>query len=252
MIKTQEEIEIMRQAGRILGKILRELEQEVRVGLEVLKLEEKFLDLCKKEKVEPACKNYKRGKGKPFPTGLCVSINDECVHCYPKRGAKLQDGDNVLLDTVIRFKGLHVDAAITVGVGSISPEKKRLLETTKLALDTAINQIGAGKHVGDISNTIQTVVEMAGFNVIREYTGHGIGREMHELPSIPSWGDKGQGVVLEEGMTITIEPLVCTGDSKVINKKGEEWETVMADGGNFAQFEHTVLVKKRGFEILTK
>ncbi len=252
LIKTEEEIQLMRKAGKILGTILKELEQMVVPGIDAWKLEEKFIDLCKKNNVVPSCKNYDAGKGVPFPTGLCISTNDESVHCYPQKGQYLEEGDHVLIDTVVSYKGYHADSAITVPVGIISDDKARFLSTVKFAMDTAINVVKAGAKVGDISYAIQTIVETAGYNVLREYTGHGIGKSMHEEPSIPCFGKKGTGEELRSGMTITVEPLVCNGKPVVEHLNDDAWATRMKDGGNFAQYEHTVLVTDKGYEILTR
>lgn len=248
----QNKAKIMKRAGRILATIFKEIEKEIAPGIDVWVLEEKFLDLCKKYNVKPACKGYNGGVGTPFPTGLCISINDECVHCYPIKDTILKEGDIIVVDTDIELDGYFVDGAFTKAVGNISEIKERLLNTTKLALQAGINQAKPGGMTGDISNAIQTVVEMAGFNVLRDYTGHGIGERMHQYPTIPCFGEKGSGVIIEPGMTFTIEPLVCTGSNVVISRGKDAWATKMKDGGFFAMFEHTILITEKGIEILTK
>jgi methionyl aminopeptidase len=250
LIKNAAEIAVMKKAGHILAEILQELGSSVQVGIDVWTLEEKFRDLCKLNKVTPACLGYARGHAAPFPTGLCIGINQQAVHCYPQKGYLLQDGDLLKIDTVIALEGLNVDSAVTIGVGNVNERREKLLNTTRLALQAAINMVKDGVHVGDIGYAIQTVASMSGFDVLREYTGHGIGYEMHEYPNVPCYGQKGEGFILKSGMIIAIEPLLCSGHHEV-QTFPKSWETQMADGGDFSQFEHTVLVKSKGAEILT-
>jgi methionyl aminopeptidase len=249
-IKTKDEIQIMREAGKILGEILIKLEKTIKPGLDVWKLEKKFLNLCDEYSVIPSCKNYAPYGLPPFPTGLCASINNQSVHCFPKKGVILKEGDIITIDTDIRHKGFHVDSAFSKGVGEISDTRKKLLKTTKRARDETIKKIKAGIRTGVLSNSIQKIVQREGFDVIRDYAGHGIGKGMHEYPEIPCFGSKNTGSKLKAGMTICIEPLVCSKGPTI--KHTSPWETQMADGGDFCQFEHTVLVKDHGYEILTQ
>jgi len=249
-IKNQTEIEIMRKAGKILANMLIELEKDIKPGIDVWKLEEKFIEMCKKENVLPSCKGYDPGGFPPFPAGLCLSINSQSVHCYPKKGVILKEGDIVNIDTVIDMEGLKVDSAICVPVGNISQEAMDLIETTQRNLNNAISKVKDGIRVGVLSAEMQKTVEGAGFNVLKDYAGHGIGYSMHEDPEITCYGDKEDGPILEAGMTICIEALVCSGDDKVDNLNA--WETNMHDGGLFCIFEHTILVTKDGYEVLTK
>lgn len=249
-IKTNKEIEIMRKAGKILANMLIDLKKEIKPGINVWKLEEKFIEMCKEKDITPSCKGYDAGKLSPFPTGLCLSINSQSVHCYPKKGVILKDGDIVSIDTVIDLEGLKVDAAICVPVGNISKEARDLIETTEKALYNSISKIKDGVRIGVLSEEMQKTVENAGFSVLKDYAGHGIGYSMHEDPEISCYGDKNDGPTLKAGMTICIESLVCSGDDKVDNLNA--WETRMNDGGLFCIFEHTILVTKDGYEILTK
>jgi methionyl aminopeptidase len=249
-IKTPQEIETMRVAGKILAEILQEIQNLIEPGSKTWMLETRFLELTKKYGVTPACKSYQPYDLPPFPTGLCVSINKQSVHCYPKRNSVLKKGDIVTVDTTIKYKGMHVDSAFAMGVGIISEERKKLLEAAESARDNAIKKIKPGIRTGTISHVIQKTVQRAGFDVLRDYAGHGIGKEMHEYPEIPCFGNKNQGPKLKEGMTICIEPLVCSGHFKIKHLNG--WETEMDDGGDFCQFEHTVLVTKNSHEILTQ
>lgn len=249
LIKNNKEIEIMRGLGKILSKMLDELEIMIKPGLNVWNLELKFLEMCMESNVNPSCKNFKEGGLPPFPTGLCVSINKQSVHCYPKNGVLLSNGDIVNVDTVIDFNGLYVDSARCFPVGSVNDNTKRMLETSKNALYNSILKVRDGVKVGLISHTLQKTVEKEGFNVLKDYAGHGIGHSMHEYPEISCYGSKHEGPKLKKGMTICIESLTCEGSDKVINSS--EWETEMADGKNFCIFEHTILITDKGYEILT-
>jgi methionyl aminopeptidase len=248
-IKTKEEQEIMRQGGKILAQMLSHIKSLIKPNVDSWELEKAFLSLCEEHKVLPSCKGYDPFDLKPFPTGLCVSINSQCVHCYPKKGVILKAGDIITVDTVILYKGFNLDAAFAVAVGKVSDADQNLLKTTEEALYKAISQVSDGVRLGKVSNTIDKTAKKTGLNVIKDYAGHGIGKEMHEWPQIACYGDKNSGPKLKTGMTICIESLICTGSDKVSNV--DLWETRMKDGGKFAQFEHTVLVKDDGYEILT-
>lgn len=248
--KTEDEIEIMRQGGVILGNILKSLQKIAEIGMDVWDLEEEFLKMCEDYDVEPACKNYQPSGFPPFPTGLCLSINDQAVHCFPKKGTILKDGDLLTLDTVIKHKGFFVDSAVTVGLGSLPDNKSKLLETTKRALKESISAVKPGIRIGLISQTMQEIVEAAGYSVLVDYAGHGIGKNMHELPEIPCFGFEKQGMFINKGMTLAIEPLVCEKNNLLEHK--DYWETKTVDGGNFVQVEETVLVTHSGYENLTK
>lgn len=249
LIKTEEEIIFMRKLGKTLSGIFGELEIIITPGIKAYDLEDKFLELCNKEKVIPSCKGYKEGLLPPFPTGLCMSINQQSVHCFPRKGVTLKEGDIVNIDTVISSNGLHVDSAHCYHVGKTTDKRLKIIETSKNALYSAISKVKASTKIGSISQTLQKTVEKEGFNVLKDYEGHGIGYSMHEFPEIPCYGNKHDGPKLKAGMTICIESLICEGDDQVINTS--EWETEMADGKDFCIFEHTVLVTKNGFEILT-
>ncbi|OGC45606.1 type I methionyl aminopeptidase [candidate division WWE3 bacterium RBG_19FT_COMBO_34_6] len=249
-IKTTIEIEIMRRNGQKLAKFMEILKNMIRPGLDVWVLEQKFIDLCLENKVIPACKGYAPGGLAPFPTGLCLSINDQSVHCYPVKGTILKDGDIVNIDTVIMDLGLHVDSAFACGVGSISKENRSLLKASEDALYTAIDKIRSGIKIGLLSETMEMSVKKCGYNVLQEYAGHGIGRQMHEIPEIPCFGNSNFGPIIKDGMVLAVESLVCEKNSRLVHNS--VWVTKTADGGNFVQFEHTVLVTKNGYEILTK
>lgn len=247
-----DKIESMRYAGKVLSSILDELESMVKPDVSSYDLEEKFIALCEKNKVIPSCKGYTGGAKSPFRTGLCLGINDDCVHCYPRKDKVFKEGDIAVIDTVIAYNGFHVDSARTVPVGKVSPERERIVNAAKMSLQAAINVVKAGNRVGDISNAFQTVIEMSGFTPMRGIAGHGIGREMHENPNIPCFGIKGTGPLLKEGMTLAVESLLSAGSKNFITTDREGWETKTGDGSDFAQYEHTVLVTKSGCEILTE
>ena len=244
VVKSDQEIATMRQAGRIVTTVLEVLKLEVRPGM---KTEE--LDLIAARELErlgaqPSFKGY-RG----FPANLCVSVNDEIVHGIPGKRV-LYEGDIVSLDFGAIFMGFQGDAAVTVGVGSISPEAKQLMEATEGALKAGIGTARSGARLGDISAAIQDYAESRGYSVVREYTGHGIGREMHEEPQIPNFGLAGQGPVLKKGMTFALEPMVNIGDW--LTRVGDNhWTVFTSDGSLSAHFEHTIAITDAEPEVLT-
>ncbi|MCJ7426038.1 MAG: type I methionyl aminopeptidase [Dehalococcoidales bacterium] len=244
IIKSEREIALMRQAGRIVGTVLDTLSRRVKPGMKT-----KELDIIAAEAVErlggtPSFKGY-RG----FPANLCVSVNDEVVHGIPGERV-LREGDIVSLDFGAIYKGFHGDGAITVGVGEIASKAKELVETTRGALAAGIAAAHAGARLGDISAAIQGYAEGRGFSVVREYTGHGIGREMHEEPQIANFGVAGTGPVLKKGMTIALEPMVNLGDWHT-RLGGDQWTVLTADGSLSAHFEHTIVISGEEAEVLT-
>jgi methionyl aminopeptidase len=248
-IKTREELDSMRKAGKLLSTVLKSLKGMLSPGLDVWELEKAFISFCEVNNLTPSCKGYNPFGTSPFPTGLCLSINSQSVHCYPKKGVKLRDGDLVTIDTVVKYKNMHADSAFAATVGKANPKAQKLVETAEKSLYSAIDEVCADIRIGKISSKLQKTVEKAGFNVIREYAGHGIGKDMHEWPQILCYGNKNDGPKLKSGMTICIESLCCSGNHQVENLN--LWETKMKDGGLFAQFEHTILVLDKGYEILT-
>jgi methionyl aminopeptidase len=244
IIKSEREIALMRQAGRIVGTVLDTLSRRVKPGMKT-----KELDIIAAEAVErlggtPSFKGY-RG----FPANLCVSVNDEVVHGIPGERV-LREGDIVSLDFGAIYKGFHGDGAITVGVGEIDSKAKELVDTTRGALAAGIAAAHAGARLGDISAAIQGYAEGRGFSVVREYTGHGIGREMHEEPQIANFGVAGTGPVLKKGMTIALEPMVNLGDWHT-RLGGDQWTVLTADGSLSAHFEHTIAISGEEAEVLT-
>ena len=265
LIKSQGEIEIIAEGGKILHDILQNTAGLVRPGVSTWQLNEFAENAIVKAggpfngiqgrpeqgRVggRPSFKNYGPKKN-PYPAGLCTSVNDVVVHGIPSRDEILKNGDIMGLDIGMEYKGLYTDHAITVGVGEISAVAKKLLETTKKALDLAIKEVRPGARVGDISYAIQSTAEAAGFSVVRDLVGHGVGYDVHEDPAIPCFGKKGTGLVLREGMVLAIEPMLCEGEY-FINIDADGWTIRTADGGLSAHFEHTIAITKNGARILT-
>jgi len=244
IIKSDREIATMRQAGRIVARVLEVLKSQVKPGSKT-----KELDIIAARELtrlggKPSFKGY-RG----FPANLCVSVNDEIVHGIPGERI-LKEGDIVSLDIGVIFMGFQSDAAVTVGVGKVSPQAKELIETAEGALNAGIAAARAEARLGDISAAIQEHAESRGFSVVREYTGHGIGRDMHEEPQIPNFGLPGTGPVLKRGMTLALEPMVNAGDWRT-RLGGDGWTVYTADGSLSAHFEHTIAITDAEAEVLT-
>ena len=242
IIKSDGEIVIMKKCGKILASILDKLRTEVRPGMKTGQLDIIMAEESKKRGVIPSFKNY-RG----FPANLCVSVNDEIVHGIPGERI-LQEGDIVSLDVGVKLNGFHTDAAITIGVGRISKEAEDLIAVTEGSLKSGIAQAISGARVEDISSAIQHYVESKGFSVVREYTGHGIGRDLHEEPQIPNFV-VGKGPLLREGMTLAIEPMVNAGDWRT-KLAANQWTVLTDDGSLSAHFEHTIVITDNRAEIL--
>ncbi|MCL4459386.1 MAG: type I methionyl aminopeptidase [Chloroflexi bacterium] len=246
IIKSGEELALMRQAGRIVAITLALLQEKIRPGISTAELDAIVNKSFRKQGAIPSFKGYNG-----FPASLCVSINEEVVHGPPSRRRVLREGDIVGLDLGAIYNGLHADAAITVPVGQVSEEAKLLLETTEKALYMGIAQAIAGKRLSDISWAIQSYVESHGFSVVRQYVGHGIGRSMHEEPQIPNFGPPNHGPVLRPGMTLAIEPMVNAGryETMVLDDK---WTVITQDRSLSAHFEHTIAVTDGEPQILTR
>jgi methionyl aminopeptidase len=242
IIKSDEEIAIMKKCGKILAAILDKLRSEVRRGIKTGQLDIIMAEESEKRGVIPSFKNY-RG----FPANLCVSVNDEIVHGIPGERV-LQEGDIVSLDVGAKLHGFHTDAAVTIGVGRISKEAADLIAVTEGSLKSGIAQAISGGWVEDISAAIQHYVEAKGFSVVREYTGHGVGRDLHEEPQIPNCV-MGKGLLLRKGMTLAIEPMVNAGDWHT-KLAANQWTVLTADGSLSAHFEHTIAITDNAAEVL--
>lgn len=237
------EIAIMRQCGKILAGILDKLREETRAGVKTCWLDTIMAEEAKKRGVIPSFKNYHG-----FPASLCVSINDEIVHGIPGERI-IEEGDIVSLDAGVIYKGFHTDSAITVAVGEITKQAGELIRVTEAGLEAGIAQARCGAHVRDISTAVQDYIESKGFTVVREYTGHGIGRNLHEDPQVPNFTFE-VGPLLQVGMVLAIEPMVNAGDWHT--RVGDDnWKVLTSDGSLSAHFEHTVAINNEGAEVLT-
>jgi methionyl aminopeptidase len=245
IIKSAEEIAIMREAGRIVAITLQKMSEAVKPGMKTRQLDELAeKEVSKFSSARPSFKGYH-----DFPASICVSVNDEVVHGIP--GSKvLKEGDIVSLDFGVIYKGFQGDAAITVGVGKISEDARKLMQVTEASLIQGIDAARDGGTLGDIGAAIQGYVEAHGYSVVREYSGHGIGRDMHEEPLIPNFGRKGEGMKLREGMTLALEPMVNKGGWKT-KLSANGWTVHTADKSLSAHFEHTIAIRKNETEILT-
>jgi methionyl aminopeptidase len=245
-IKSPREIEAMAHAGRIVAQTLALMHEKTRPGMSTEDLDRLAEDFIRSH--AGATPSFKGLYG--FPKTLCTSINEEIVHGIPSPRRILREGNIVSVDVGVHFDGLHADSATTIAVGEISPDARRLLEVTQQSLAAGIAQARAGNHVGDIGHAVQKVAEAAGFGVVRELVGHGIGTAFHEEPQVPNYGSPRRGPKLMEGMTIAIEPMITLGDPAT-RTLGDKWTVVTADGTLSAHFEHTVAITKNGPRILT-
>jgi len=244
IIKSDREIAVMRQAGRIVATILETLSEQVKPGMKTRELDVIAARELERLGAKPSFKGYHG-----FPANLCVSVNDEIVHGIPGERV-LAEGDIVSLDFGAIFEGFQGDAAVTVGVGEINSPSEQLMETTEGALKAGIAAAYPGARLGDISAAIQNYAESRGYSVVREYTGHGIGREMHEEPQIPNFGPPGMGPVLRKGMTLALEPMVNVGGWRT-RIGNDHWVVFTADGSRSAHFEHTIAITSGEPEVLT-
>ncbi len=244
-IRSPNEIKNIRIAGGIIRKVLTALSKFVAQGISTERLDEIAEDMILREGAEPAFKGY-RG----FPNAICTSINDSVVHEIPSRKRILKNGDIISFDVGVGYNGYYADSALTIGIGEISAKARKLIDTSEKALYIGIDKASEGNRVSDISHAIQVFVESNGFNVVRAFVGHGIGRKIHEEPEIPNFGKPNKGVRLKEGMIFAIEPMVNegSGDIKILS---DGWTAVTKDRSLSAHFEHTVVVKKNKAEILT-
>ena len=245
-LKSSREIEIMARAGRIVAGTLTLMREIVRPGMTT-----EDLDAAAEEFIrghEGAVPSFKGLYG--FPKTLCTSIDEEIVHGIPSVKRVLSEGSIVSVDVGVQLEGLHADSATTIAVGKVAPEAERLMAVTRESLTAAIRQARVGNHVGDIGHAVQKVAEGAGFGVVRELVGHGIGSRFHEEPQVPNYGSPRRGPRLLEGMTIAIEPMITVG-SPVTRTLGDKWTVVTADGSLSAHFEHTVAITANGPRILT-
>ncbi len=248
-LKSAREIEVMRSANVIVAEILAELRDKVAAGVTTLELDSLAEELTYKKKATPAFKGYQMA-GRVYPRSLCVSVNDEIVHGIPS-GRVLKDGDIVGLDFGVIYEGFYGDSAVTVGVGAITEDARRLMQVTEQALYRGIEHLRDGKRLGDLSSAIQQMIEGAGYSVVRSFVGHGIGKRLHEDPPVPNYGEAERGIRLKEGMVLAIEPMVNAGSSEV-KMKEDGWTAVTGDGSLSAHFEHSVAITQNGPYILSR
>jgi methionyl aminopeptidase len=244
--KSPAEIEKLRRSGRMVRQVLGEMREQIRPGITTLDLEKYVVRRLKELKAKPAFKGY-RG----YPCCLCASVNNEVIHGIPSERRTLKVGDIVSLDMGVVVDNYYGDSAITVPVGAISESTQRLLKVTEEALELAIEKVRLGNRLGDVSATVQQHAEKNGYSVVREFVGHGIGKEMHEDPQVPNYGQAGHGPVLKEGMVFAIEPMVNAGGPEV-RVLPDNWTAVTMDGGLSAHFEHMVAVTRNGPDVLTR
>ncbi len=249
-IKSERDLTKMRQAGRVVAEVLARIGERVAPGVTTAELDALAAEIIRGYGAVPSFLGYPPGGPHPFPATICASVNEELVHGIPGPRV-LQEGDIVSVDVGAIYEGYHGDAAMTFPVGKISAEKQKLLEVTEGALYAGIAEAQAGRRSGDISAAIQEYVEARGLQVVREYTGHGIGRQMHEEPQVPNYGQRGHGVLLRSGMTIALEPMVLSADHRV-RVLDDHWTVVSVDGQANAHFEHTIVVRDGEAEILTR
>ncbi len=252
-IKNKKEIELMREVCHIVALVYDEIEKKIKPGMTTFELDKIAEDKMRSLGAIPAEKGYDIGiKGvPPFPASICVSINDEVIHGVPSKHRIIQEGDVVSVDTVALKNGFNGDAARTFIVGKASKEATRLVEVTKQAFYEGLKYAKVGNRIGDISHAIGQFVESKGYSVVREFQGHGIGKQMHEDPGIPNYGKAGRGPRIEAGMTLAIEPMVIQGKPDIL-ELDDGWTIITEDGSLAAHYENTVLITDKGPEILTK
>ena len=243
-IKSEREISLMRKAGNIVYKTHKYLEPYIKPGITTKELDKLAYDFITSQDATPSFLNYQG-----YPASICASINEEVVHGIPSN-RKLKDGDIIGIDIGACYKGYHGDSAWSYQVGSVSREKAYLLEHTEKALFEGLKQVKPGNHIGDISNAIETYAKQHNLGVVRELVGHGVGNHLHEKPDVPNFGKPGTGPILKEGMTIAIEPMLNLGTREIYLLE-DDWTIITQDGSPSAHFEHTVVVTKDGFKILT-
>lgn len=244
ILKSASEVETMDRANRLVHAVLRAVREAARPGVSTVELDEMAERLILEGGGKPAFKGY-RG----YPATLCVSLNDVIVHGIPSRSARLRSGDLVSVDCGVLLDGYYGDAAVTFPVGEVSADARRLLEVTRGCLEDAVAQVRPGKRLGDVSAAVQRRAEAAGFGVVREFVGHGIGRSLHEEPQVPNYGAAGHGPILKEGLVIAIEPMVTCGNWRVrIDPDG--WTARTEDGKLAAHFEYSVAVTTDGHRVL--
>ncbi|NLV57741.1 MAG: type I methionyl aminopeptidase [Clostridiales bacterium] len=245
-LKNTLQLQSMRKAGALLYEVLCRLREAIKPGVSTAALDVYAEQLIRKHKATPSFLGYHG-----YPATLCTSLNDQVVHGIPSESVFLKDGDILSIDCGLVLEGWQADSAFTVGVGAITPEKQQLIDVTEECFFRGVKQAVNGKNVGDIGHAVQIYAESFGYGVVRDLTGHGIGRNMHEEPSVPNYGKPGHGVKLRPGMTLAVEPMISMGDYHV-NELEDNWTIVTADGSLCAHYEHTLVINEEGLpELLT-
>ena len=250
-LKTEDEIELMRQANQLVGRTLGELAKHIKPGITTLQLDKIADEFIRDNGAIPTFKGFPNPYGGPFPASICTSVNDVVVHGVPNAETILKEGDIISIDCGTLLNGFNGDSCYTFCVGEVSDEVKKLLRTTKESLYKGIENAVAGKHLGDISSAVQEHCEAQKYGIVRELTGHGIGREMHEDPRVPNYGSRGNGIMLKAGMCLAIEPMVTMGNRAIWMDANDRWTIRTRDGKPAAHFEHTIAVRKGQAEILS-
>ncbi|MCI7261696.1 MAG: type I methionyl aminopeptidase [Clostridiaceae bacterium] len=244
-IKSSREIELMREAGRILAKTHEELEKSLKPGMSTWDIDRIGEEIIRSYGCIPSFKNYNG-----YPASICVSVNDEVVHGIPHKKHYIQEGDIVSLDAGVIYKGYHSDAARTHGIGEISDEARKLIDVTRQSFFEGIKFAKPGNHLNDISSAIQKYAESFGYGVVRDLVGHGIGSHLHEDPEVPNFARKRKGILLQPGMTLAVEPMINAGSYEVA-WMDDDWTVVTEDGSLSAHYENTILITENGPEILS-
>lgn len=243
--KSEAELELMREAGRIVAETHKLLAKAIQPGVTTKELDQIAEDFIRSQGATPSFKGYNG-----FPASICASVNEELVHGFPSE-RKLSDGDIISVDIGAQYRGYHGDSAWTYGVGTISETARKLLEVTEKSLYAGLSEAKPDERLYTISHAIQKTVEDEGFSIVREYVGHGIGTSLHEEPQIPNYGIAGRGPRLKPGMVLAIEPMVNVGE-RFVKTLSDNWTVVTVDGSLCAHFEHTIAITADGYEILTK
>ena len=250
-LKTEEELLVMRDAGKVVSDVLDELRDVVKPGVSTAELERAAEKRIAESGGKAAFKGYRPSHAdRPFPGAICTSVNREVVHGIPSDVRILEEGDIVSVDVGVFLNGYYGDAACTYPVGSVAPDRRKLLEVTEKSLELAIAASMKGNTTGDVGYAVEHHVLANGFGVVRDYTGHGVGKKLHEAPQVPNFGQRGRGVTLQRGMTLALEPMVMAGKEDVM-LGSDGWVVVTADGSDAAHFERTIVITDDGPEILT-
>lgn len=244
-LKSDEEIELLRESNQIVAKTLAELAKIIKPGVTTLELDKRAEEFIRDMGGVPGFLGYGG-----FPGSICTSVNDQIVHGIPSADVVLKEGDIISVDCGVLKNGFHGDSAYTFCVGEVAPEVKELLRTTKKSLYKGIEQAFEGRRIGDIASAVQVYCEERGYSVVREMVGHGVGRSLHESPEVPNYGRKGNGILLKSGMTIAIEPMINLGTRRLVFEK-DGWTTRTADGKPSAHFEHSIAVRQGKADILS-